>query len=46
MNWQVGLGAGLLFLALEFLANELAEEHTKHLILLESFIMLSAALGI
>lgn len=39
MNWMVRLGAGFLFLALEFLATELAEEHTKHLTLLPSFML-------
>ena len=46
MDWKVRLGAGFLFLALEILAAELAEEHTKHLTLLPSFMMLRAALGI
>ena len=46
MKWAVRLGAGFLSLALEFLAAKLAEEHTKHLTLLPSFIMLWAALGV
>lgn len=39
------MGAGFLILALEFLASELAE-HTKHLTLFPSFMLLHAALGI
>lgn len=46
MKWTVRLGAGILFLALEFLAATLAKELTKHLTLLPSFIMLRAALGV
>lgn len=46
MNSKQRLGAGILFLALAFLAAELAEEHTMHLTLLPSFLMLHAALGI
>jgi hypothetical protein len=46
MNGKMRLDAWFLFLALESLAADLAEEHTQPLTLLPSFIMLWCALGI